>query len=112
LAETSTDNENVLNDLSWSCVNNANCVRSLARNVVHKLRDRKAVNFGVFSIEPVKRIPLKDAEGRSSKLTNFLSGHAVSVPLGPMVFGIERSEDYPNYLEVSIRKNVEGNTFK
>ena len=107
LAETSNENENVLNNLSWSCVNNATCVRSIAKDVVHKLRERKGVNFGVFNIEPVKRIPL-DAEGRSSKVMSFLSGNAVNFPIGPLVFGIERSEEYPNYLEISLKRKIEG----
>ncbi|XP_053682012.1 uncharacterized protein LOC128732716 [Sabethes cyaneus] len=99
--------ENVLNELSWSCANNASCVKRLARDVVQKLKTRKAIDFGAFSIEPVERIPLT-VEGRSSRALDFLSGHAIKFPIGPMVFNIERSADYPNFIEVSLLRKADG----
>ncbi|XP_055587698.1 uncharacterized protein LOC129740121 [Uranotaenia lowii] len=101
------EESNVLNDLSWSCANNASCVKHLASDVVHKLKARKSINFGVFSIEPVERIPLT-VEGRSSRALDFLSGNAFKFPLGPMVLNIERSADYSNYIEVSLLKKADG----
>ncbi|XP_039449908.1 uncharacterized protein LOC120428851 [Culex pipiens pallens] len=99
--------ENVLNELSWSCANNASCVTRLARKVVQKLATRKPVDFGAFAIEPVERIPLT-VEGRSSRALDFLSGNAVKFPIGPMVFNIERSADYPNFIEVSLLRKADG----
>ncbi|XP_055524593.1 uncharacterized protein LOC129718163 [Wyeomyia smithii] len=110
LAEESKEeaaSENVLNELSWSCANNASCVKRLASDVVRKLKTRKAIDFGAFSIEPVERIPLT-VEGRSSRALDFLSGHAIKFPIGPMVFNIERSADYPNFIEVSLLRKADG----
>lgn len=103
--------ENVLNELSWSCANNASCVTRLARKVVQKLAARKPVDFGAFAIEPVERIPLT-VEGRSSRALDFLSGNAVKFPIGPMVFNIERSADYPNFIEVSLLRKADGRTLR
>lgn len=110
LAEESNQDaaqENVLSELSWSCANNATCVKRIARDVVHKLKAHKPVNFGVFSIAPVERIPLT-VDGSSSRAMDFLSGNALQFPIGPMVFNIERSAEYPNFIEVSLLRKADG----
>ncbi|XP_058459775.1 uncharacterized protein LOC131435645 [Malaya genurostris] len=99
--------ENVLNELSWSCANNASCVTRLARDVVQKLKARKPVDFGAFSIEPVEKIPLT-VEGRSSRALDFFSGNALKFPIGPVLFNVERSADYPNFIEVSLLRKDDG----
>uniref|UniRef100_A0A182RYJ1 Uncharacterized protein n=1 Tax=Anopheles funestus TaxID=62324 RepID=A0A182RYJ1_ANOFN len=94
-------------ELSWACINNVNCVAGLAKDVVQKLQARRSIDFGVFSVQPVERIPLS-VEGRSSRALDFLSSNALQVPVGPTVLNIERSADYPNYVEVSLLKKEDG----
>ncbi|XP_062561312.1 uncharacterized protein LOC134225340 [Armigeres subalbatus] len=105
--ESKEDTENVLNELSWSCANNATCVTRVARDVMQKLKNGKPLDFGAFSVEPVEHIPLT-VEGRSSRALDFLSSNALKFPLGPMVINIERSTDYPNYIEVSLLRKADG----
>ncbi|XP_052863714.1 uncharacterized protein LOC128270354 [Anopheles cruzii] len=99
--------EGVVGELSWSCVNNVSCVTGLAQDVIQKLKDRRSIDFGVFSVQPVDHIPLQ-VEGRSSRALDFLSGNALQVPLGPMVVNVERSADYPNFIEVSLLRKADG----
>ncbi|KFB38725.1 AGAP004127-PA-like protein [Anopheles sinensis] len=97
----------VADELSWSCVNNVTCVAGLAKDVIQKLQSRRSVDFGVFSVQPLERLPLS-VDGRSSGALDFLSSHALKVPLGPMVVNVERSADYPNFVEVSLLKKDDG----
>lgn len=108
LAEESKEaTENVLNELSWSCANNASCVTRVARDVVHKLKNGKPLDFGAFSVEPVEHIPLA-VEGRSSRALDFFSSNALKFPVGPMVVNIERSSEYPDYIEISLLRKADG----
>lgn len=107
LAEESKPTENVLNELSWSCANNATCVTRVARDVMQKLKNGKPLDFGAFAVEPVEHIPLT-IEGRSSRALDFFSSNALKFPIGPMVVNIERSADYPNFIEVSLLRKADG----
>lgn len=107
LAEESKPTENVLNELSWSCANNATCVTRVARDVMQKLKNGKPLDFGAFAVEPVEHIPLT-IEGSSSRALDFFSSNALKFPLGPMVVNIERSADYPNFIEVSLLRKADG----
>uniref|UniRef100_A0A182TZ94 Uncharacterized protein n=1 Tax=Anopheles melas TaxID=34690 RepID=A0A182TZ94_9DIPT len=91
--------------LSWDCANDVNCVAGLAKDVMQKLQSRRSIDFGVFSVQPVEHVPV-DGEGRSS--LDFLSSNALQVPVGPTVLNVERSADYPNYVEVSLLKKEDG----
>uniref|UniRef100_A0A182Q2F5 Uncharacterized protein n=1 Tax=Anopheles farauti TaxID=69004 RepID=A0A182Q2F5_9DIPT len=93
--------------LSWDCVSNVNCVAGLAKDVVQKLQSRRSIDFGIFSVQPVERVPV-DGESRSSRALDFLSSNAFQVPIGPTVLNIERSADYPSYMEVSLLKKEDG----
>ncbi|XP_050091263.1 uncharacterized protein LOC126574892 [Anopheles aquasalis] len=100
----------VAGELSWSCVNNVTCVTGLAKDVMQKLKERRSIDLGLFSVQPLEHRPLEDTEGRSSssRAIDFLSSNALQVPLGPMVVNVERSADYPNFVEVSLLKKADG----
>lgn len=101
LSENLND-ENLKNKMNWSCVNNASCINNIANNVIKKLSQKESVNLGFMSITPIET---KSFTGRgTSRILDFLSGHAVQVPVGPMVFNIQRADDYENFLEVSLLK--------
>uniref|UniRef100_A0A2K6VB95 Uncharacterized protein n=2 Tax=Anopheles darlingi TaxID=43151 RepID=A0A2K6VB95_ANODA len=96
-------------ELSWSCVNNVTCVTGLAKDVMQKLKERRSIDLGLFSVQPVEHRPLSGEDGRSSsRALDFLSSNALQVPLGPMVVNVERSADYPNFVEVSLLRKADG----
>lgn len=99
------NDENLTNKMNWSCVNNASCINNIANKVIKKLSRNESVNLGFMSIKPIET---KSFTGRgTSRVLDFLSGHAVQVPVGPMVFNIQRADDYDNYLEISLLKKTE-----
>lgn len=90
-----------------TCIANASCVSKVANKVVRALNLKKMIDFGAFTIEPVKNV--KKVEGRSmSKLAEIINGNALRVPLGLYSLSLQKSEEYDNYLEVSVSKTVEG----
>lgn len=104
LSEKLSD-ENLKNKMNWSCVNNASCIDNIANNVIKKLSQKESVDLGFMSITPIET---KSFTGRgTSRFLDFLSGHAVQVPVGPMVFNIQRADDYDNYLEISLLKKTD-----
>lgn len=99
------NDENLINKMNWSCVNNASCTNNIANRLIKKLSRKESVNLGFMSITPIET---KSFTGRgTSRILDFLSGHAVQVPVGPMVFNIQRADDYDNYLEISLLKKTE-----
>ncbi|XP_059610900.1 uncharacterized protein LOC132257874 [Phlebotomus argentipes] len=90
----------IADKMTWSCVNNASCIDGAAKQVTERLSRKESVDFGVFKVVPLERKAV--VEGRSSNFLNFLSGNAVRIPLGPVVFSIQQSEDHSGYLEVSL----------
>uniref|UniRef100_A0A182N5N7 Uncharacterized protein n=1 Tax=Anopheles dirus TaxID=7168 RepID=A0A182N5N7_9DIPT len=107
-ASVAQKDTSLASELSWDCVNNVSCVTGLAKDVLRKLQARRAIDFGIFSVQPVERVPA-DVEGaRSSRALDFLSSNALQVPVGPTVLNIERSADYPSYVEVSLLKKEDG----
>lgn len=95
-----------VDDLSvdLSCVTNASCIANLSNKLVRALKTRKMIDFGAFSIEPVNTV-----EGRStSKLWDIAATNALTIPFGAYSLSLQKSEEYENYLEVSISKTVEG----
>ena len=104
---TSVDSENLIQtSMNWGCINNASCIKTVSDTALRQLHNKRSVNVGIFTIEPIKTKQV--TSGRSSKMMNFLSGNSVRIPIGPMVFSVQRSEDYDNYLEVSLLKKVTG----
>lgn len=90
-----------------SCVANASCITNVSNKVVRALNLKKMIDFGAFTIEPVKNA--KKVEGRSmSKLSEIINGNALRVPLGSYSLSLQKSEEYDNYLEVTVSKTIEG----
>lgn len=95
------DTTMVKDNLSWSCVNNGSCIIAVTNNIFNKLKSRKSIDLGFIKIQPIE---IKRFTGRSSSFLDFLSGNAVQMPIGPMVFNIQRSSEYDNYLEIALLK--------
>lgn len=90
-----------------SCVANASCISNMANRIVRSLKTKKLIDFGAFSVEPVKNV--KTVEGRStSKLWDIAASNSLRVPFGAYSLSIQKSEEYDNYLEVSISQTIEG----
>lgn len=101
------DNENLDLNVDLSCIANATCINNVSNKVVRALNMKKLIDFGAFTIEPLKNA--KKTEGRAmSKFTDLISGNAVRVPLGAYSLSLQKSEEYDNYLEVAVSKTVEG----
>ena len=101
------DNQNVDLNVDLSCIANSTCVKNVSNKVIRALHMKKLIDFGAFTIEPLKSV--KKNEGRSmSKLANFINGNAIRVPLGSYSLSLQKSEEYDNYLEVAVSKTVEG----
>lgn len=97
--------------LSWSCANNFNCIANAANKVVTRVMHKKQVDFGVFSLDPVKNeIDRYDGRTKSSFMEQ-INSYSLNVPIGPMVFSLGRSVEHPNYLEVALSKrSIDGKT--
>jgi len=93
-----------------TCIVNATCVKNVSNKVFRGLNLKKVIDFGVFSIEPV---PNAKVEGRSmSKFSQLANTNAIRVPIGAYSLSLQKSEQYDNYLEVSVSKTEEGELCK
>lgn len=101
-----SENFSITEHLSWKCANNATCMNDIAKSVGDFLKNGRAINFGLFEITRLTTKP-KFTGRSSSVLLDVLGGNAVKLPIGPMVFSIQRSVDYDNYLEISLLKKNE-----
>jgi hypothetical protein len=101
------DSQSVDLNVDLSCITNATCVTNVSNKVVRALSTKKVIDFGAFSIEPVKNA--KKAEGRSlSKFAEIINSNSLRVPIGSYSLTLQKSQDYDNYFEVSVGKIVEG----
>lgn len=101
------ESDNVDLNVDISCVANATCVKNVSSKVVRALNQKKVIDFGAFSIEPLKNA--KKVEGRSvSMFWDIAGSNALRVPLGSYSLTLQKSEEHDNYLEVAISKTVEG----
>lgn len=108
-------NRDFVDKMSWKCANNASCLYNLANSIIGSYRRGEAVNLGFLDL--VKLPPSKKSKskwnatasetGRSmSTFVDFISGNAIRIPVGPMVFSVQRDEDDANYIEVALLKKA------
>lgn len=104
----SQDIENIKDNINLECANNSTCLKDTAKLILSSLHKRKSLDFGLFKIEPIKKIDLTTGRSSSSTFLNLLNGHKVKIPLGPVVFSVQPSEEDNNYLEISLLKKQAG----
>lgn len=106
-----SDNGSEVNiSMDFSCVLETTCVDNVANKVVRALKTRNPVDFGIFSIEPVKTA--KASEGRSmSKLWDFMNGNSLRIPFGTYSFNMQKSTEKDNGLDLFVSQAVEGEFF-
>ncbi|KNC21429.1 hypothetical protein FF38_12521 [Lucilia cuprina] len=114
-------NTDFVDKLSWKCANNASCLYSLASGILSSYRRGETVKFGFLDLVKLptssthktkSKLNSKSAEtGRSmSTFVDFISGNAIRIPVGPMVFSVQRAEDDDNYIEVALLKKARSST--
>ncbi|XP_033245943.1 uncharacterized protein LOC108154513 isoform X2 [Drosophila miranda] len=111
----SVENTDLLDKLSWKCANNASCLYGVANGIMASYRRGETIKLGLFDLV---RLPDLDAThkhkwgtGRGlASFMDFVSGNAVRVPVGPMVFSVQRSEDDTDYIEVALLKKASSGT--
>lgn len=108
VGSTSQENsENVDLNVDLTCIANSTCFKNVSNKVVRALHMKKLIDFGAFTIEPLKNA--KKVEGRSmSKLADLINGNALRIPLGSYSLSLQKSEEHDNYLEVAVSKTIEG----
>ena len=106
-------NTDFMDKLSWKCANNASCLYSLASGIFNSYRRGDTVKLGFMdlvklpkpSTHKTKSKPMET--GRSmSQFVDFISGNAIRIPVGPMVFSVQRAEDDDNYIEIALLKKA------
>lgn len=108
IAPKDEDNQKVDLNVDLSCIANSSCVKNFSTKVVRALNMKKVIDFGAFTVEPVKNAK-KEVEGRSmSKIGELINSNSLRVPLGSYSLSLQKSEQYDNYFEVSFSKIVEG----
>uniref|UniRef100_A0A905AVY1 Osiris 4 n=1 Tax=Glossina morsitans morsitans TaxID=37546 RepID=A0A905AVY1_GLOMM len=108
-------NTDFVNKMSWTCINNASCLYTLASSLLSSYRRGEAVRLGLFDV--VKLPPpnyktkakwsTNTATGRSlSTFVDFISGNAIRIPVGPVMLSVQRAEDDADYIEVALLKKA------
>lgn len=91
-------------NLDLTCVSNATCLSAVSNRAIKALKLKKALNFGIFTVEPLKNAK---TEGRSfTKFWDIASSNAVRVPFGSYSVNVQKSEEHENYLEIALMKTV------
>lgn len=111
-------NTDFIDKISWKCANNASCLYSLASGIISSYRRGDTVKFGFLDLVKLpthktkSNLNSKSSEtGRSmSSFVDFISGNAIRIPVGPMVFSVQRAEDDDNYIEVALLKKAKSST--
>ncbi|XP_075148667.1 osiris 4 isoform X2 [Haematobia irritans] len=112
-------NTDFVDKMSWKCANNASCLYSLANSIISSYRRGESIHLGFLDL--VKLAPSKNPNtnwnatetetGRGiSTFMDFISGNAIRIPVGPMVFSVQRDEDDANYIEVALLKKATSST--
>lgn len=105
--KASQNSESLVSKMTWDCANNASCFDNVKNEFLHGLQQRKSFNFdGLFSIEPVGEKSKPISEGRGF-MSNIFADNKLRIPFGGLAMTIQRAEQYPEYLEVAVEKNVQ-----
>lgn len=102
--------------MSWQCANNASCLHTLASDMLQAYKHGETISLGFMDLAKLPPVGDKDKEklgsagtGRGiSSFVDFISGNAIRIPVGPMVFSVQRAEDDGNYIEVALLKKASG----
>ncbi|XP_018797185.1 PREDICTED: uncharacterized protein LOC108974046 isoform X1 [Bactrocera latifrons] len=100
--------------MSWQCANNASCLHTLATDMLQAYRRGETISLGFMDLAKLPPVGDKEKEklggaatGRGiSSFVDFISGNAVRIPVGPMVFSVQRAEDDGNYIEIALLKKA------
>lgn len=117
-------NTDFITQMSWKCANNASCLYALTNSLLTSYKRGDIIRFGYFDIV---KLPLSEIQstaqrstakqlaqdwgmeesGRSiSKFVEFMGGNAIRIPVGPMMFSVQRATDDANYIEVALLKKT------
>lgn len=103
--EVSSISDILQRSLNWECANNATCVKSVKQELMRGLQNRKALDFGVASIEPIEGHAAPINTGRGFVSTVF-SENALRIPIGGFAINVQKSSQYKDYMELSLVRNV------
>ncbi|XP_017471031.1 PREDICTED: uncharacterized protein LOC108362513 [Rhagoletis zephyria] len=103
--------------MSWKCANNASCLHTLANDMLQAYKRGETISLGFMDLAKLPPLMEKDRDklnaaetGRGiSSFVDFISGNAIRIPVGPMVFSVQRAEDDGNYIEIALLKKASGN---
>ncbi|XP_054747461.1 uncharacterized protein LOC129253205 [Anastrepha obliqua] len=102
--------------MSSQCANNASCLHTLANDMLLAYKSGETISLGFMDLAKLPPLADKDREklnaaetGRGiSSFIDFISGNAIRIPVGPMVFSVQRAEDDGNYIEIALLKKASG----
>ncbi|KRK03995.1 uncharacterized protein LOC6537575 isoform X1 [Drosophila yakuba] len=111
----SVENTDLLDKLSWKCANNASCLYGVTNSLMASYRRGETLKLGLFDLV---KLPELDASRKNkwgtgrglSSFMDFVTGNAIRVPVGPMVFSVQRAEDDSDYIEVALLKKASSST--
>ncbi|XP_030371253.1 uncharacterized protein LOC115625644 isoform X2 [Scaptodrosophila lebanonensis] len=118
-AVDSVENTDLLNKLSWKCANNASCLYGVANGILQSYRRGETIKLGLFDLVKLPALPADEARSKKNKwgssrglssFMDFVSGNAVRIPVGPMVFSVQRAKDDSDYIEVALLKKATSST--
>uniref|UniRef100_A0A1I8M3X0 Uncharacterized protein n=1 Tax=Musca domestica TaxID=7370 RepID=A0A1I8M3X0_MUSDO len=110
-------NTDFVDKMSWKCANNASCLFNMASGIINSYRRGETVHLGFLDL--VKLPPSKKTKSKwnttetgrgMSTFVDFISGNAIRIPVGPMVFSVQRDEDDANYIEIALLKKATSST--
>lgn len=92
-------------NLNWECANNATCVKNIKDEVMRGLQNRKSLDFGVATIEPIDGQTAPISQGRGF-MSSVFSENAIRIPFGGYSINLQKSPQYKDYLELAVLKSV------
>ncbi|KAG5671903.1 hypothetical protein PVAND_002072 [Polypedilum vanderplanki] len=101
---SSSQEDHVNIDVDLSCITNATCLTSVSNKVIRALKLKKSIDIGPISVTPLKNA---QNEGRAvTKLWDIAGNNAINIPIGAYSLSVQKSDEYENYLEISVSKSA------